>query len=168
MAVSREAMMTALRNERLCAEVTEDIVVFAIGMRINRFWKIWKWLPVFLEMPPMLKEQAVDPSIGLLSTRFMFAGRNIGVLQHWRSTEDLHAYAHGTARLHIAAWQRFNARIGTSGDVGIWHETYAVPATSMESVFINMPAYGLGVAGTLFLARGDRASAKKRLARRSA
>jgi hypothetical protein len=119
-------------------------------------------------MPAMLKDQEADPSTGLLSTRFMFGFRNIGVLQHWRSTEDLHAYAHGTGRLHIAAWRRFNARIGTSGDVGIWHETYAVPATGMEFVFVNMPAYGLGVAGMLFPAKGSRASARKRLNRDAA
>lgn len=154
-----------LHNERLCAETADDIVVFAIGMRINRFWKVWKWFPVFLEMPPMLKEQGADPSIGLLSTRFMFGVRNIGVLQHWRTVEDLQAYAHGTGRLHLAAWRRFNARIGTSGDVGIWHETYAVPADRIESVFVNMPAYGLGIAGKLFPAKGDRASAAKRLRR---
>ena len=161
----REVMVTTLRNERLCAEMENDIVVFAIGMRINRFWKVCKWFPVFLEMPAMLREQEADPSIGLLSTRFMSGLRNIGVLQHWHSTEALHAYAHGAGRLHTAAWQRFNARIGTSGDVGIWHETYAVQAKSMESVFVNMPAYGLGVAGMLFPAKGDRASARKRLGR---
>ena len=152
-----------LHQERLCAETPDAIVVFAIGMRINRFWKVWKWFPVLLEMPPMLKEQQADPSIGLLSTRFMFGFRNIGVLQHWRSTDDLQAYAHGPGRHHLAAWQRFNARVGTSGDVGIWHETYAVPAGRMESIFVNMPAYGLGVAGKLFPAKGERASAAKRL-----
>jgi len=155
--------MTTSNNERLCAETHNDIVVFAIGMRINRFWKVWKWFPVLLEMPRMLKEQEADVSIGLLSTRFMFGLRNIGVLQHWRSTDDLHAYAHSSGRLHLDAWKRFNARIGTSGDVGIWHETYAVPASRIESIFVNMPAYGLGVAGKLFPAKGDRASAAKRL-----
>lgn len=155
--------MAAIRKERLCAEVNHDIVVFAIGMRINRFWKVWQWWPVFREMPAMLREQAADPSIGLLSSRLMFGFRNIGVLQHWRSTDHLHAYAHGAGRLHIAAWQRFNARIGTGGDVGIWHETYAVPARSLESIFVNMPAYGLGAAGVLLPAKGARASARKRL-----
>lgn len=155
--------MATTYNERLCAEVDHDIVVFAIGMRINRLWKIWRWWPVFREMPAMLREQGADPSIGLLSTRLMFGFRNIGVLQHWRSTEHLHDYAHNAGRLHIAAWQRFNARIGTSGDVGIWHETYAVPATRLESIFVNMPPYGLGMAGALFPARGTRASARKRL-----
>lgn len=155
--------MVAQHNERLCAETSDDIVVFAIGMRINRFWKVWKWFPVLLEMPKMLTEQEADPSIGLLSTRFMFGLRNIGVLQHWRSTDDLHTYAHSSGRSHLDAWKRFNARIGTSGDVGIWHETYAVAAGRIESIFVNMPAYGLGIAGKLFPAKGDRASAAKRL-----
>lgn len=154
-----------LRAERLCAETTEDIVVFAIGMRINRFWKVWKWFPVAREMPMMLKEQEADPSIGLLSTRLMFGFRNIGVLQLWRSTEDLNAYAHSPDRLHLDAWKRFNARIGTGGDVGIWHETYSVPKTGIESIYVNMPPYGLGAARSLFPARGARASAAKRLRR---
>lgn len=160
--------MTEILRERLCAEVPGDIVVFAIGMRINKLWKVWRWLPVFRAMPRMLEEQQTDPSIGLLSTRLTFGLRNIGVLQLWRSAEDLHAYAHGPGRLHLAAWRRFNARVGTSGDVGIWHETYVVPAGSMESVFVNMPRYGLGAAGTLLPAKGDRASAAKRLRRSAA
>lgn len=141
-----------------------EVVVFAIGMRINRLWKFWKWLPVLGEMPPMLREQEADPTIGLLSSRPSFGLRNIGVLQHWRSAEDLHAYAHQAGGVHLAAWRRFNDRIGTSGDVGIWHETYVVPAGGMESIFVNMPRYGLGVAGRLFPAKGKRSSARKRLA----
>ena len=116
----------------------------------------------------MLKDQEVDPAIGLLSTRLTFGLRNIGVLQHWRSAEHLRAYAHAAGGTHVAAWKRFNARIGTSGDVGIWHETYIVPAARMESVYVNMPRYGLGLAGQLFPAKGDRASAAKRLSQRGA
>lgn len=156
--------MEQLMTERLCAEVPGAIVVFAIGMRINRWWKPWRWLPVLREMPPMLREQAADPAIGLLSVRQIFGLRNIGVLQHWQSAEHLHAYAHQAGGTHVAAWRRFNERIGTSGDVGIWHETYVVPAGHSESVYVNMPRYGLGVAGQLFPAKGARASARKRLA----
>ena len=155
--------MTELLNERLCAEVPDEVVVFAIGMRINRWWKPWRWMPVAAEMPPMLQEQGADPSIGLLSVRPIVGLRNIGVLQHWQSAEHLYAYAR--AGTHMAAWRRFNERIGTSGDVGIWHETYVVPAGHSESVYVNMPRYGLGVAGALFPAKGSRASARKRLAR---
>ncbi len=156
--------MSTILKERLCAEVDHDIVVFVIGMRINRLWKVWKWVPVMLEMPPMIREQLTRPEIGLLSSRLTFGLRNIGVLQHWRSAADLQNYAHRPAGAHLEAWKRFNAKVGVSGDVGIWHETYVVPARSLESVFVNMPAYGLGVAGRLFPAKGGRASAKKRLA----
>ncbi|MFC4493955.1 monooxygenase family protein [Streptomyces ovatisporus] len=30
--------------------------------------------------------------------------------------------------------------------MGIWHETYAVPAGRYEAVYVNMPPYGLGSA----------------------
>lgn len=160
--------MSEILRERLCAEAPGEVVVFAIGMRINKLWRVWRWFPVFMAMPKMLKEQEVDPAIGLLSTRLTFGLRNIGVLQHWRSAEHLHAFAHAAGGTHVAAWKRFNARIGTSGDVGIWHETYVVPAAAMESVYVNMPRYGLGLAGQLFSAKGDRASAAKRLGRRGA
>jgi hypothetical protein len=32
--------------QRMTAQVEGECVVFLIGMRINRFWKIHKWLPV--------------------------------------------------------------------------------------------------------------------------
>lgn len=158
--------MNEIRAERLAGETAGDVVVFAIGMRINKFWKVWKWLPVFLDMARLLAELKADPSIGLLSSRPMFGFRTPGVLQHWRNTDDLIAYARSVDHRHMAVWKRFNAQVGTRGDVGIWHETYAVTAGSMESVFVNMPVSGLGVAGSLFSAKGDRASAKKRLSRK--
>ncbi|OFA03606.1 monooxygenase family protein [Duganella sp. HH101] len=37
-----------IHSERLTAEVEGDFVVFLIGMRINKPWKIHKWLPVVL------------------------------------------------------------------------------------------------------------------------
>jgi hypothetical protein len=33
-----------------------------------------------------------------------------------------------------------------SGDVGIWHETYVVGAGAYESVYSNMPVFGLAAA----------------------
>jgi hypothetical protein len=67
--------------------------------------------------------------------------------------------------VHVSAWQSFNQKVGSSGDVGIWHETYVVPNSCAESVYVNMPRYGLGLAGNVFPAKGHRATAAKRLAR---
>jgi len=150
-------------EERVCAEVEDEVVVFLIGMRINRPWKFWTWWPVFTAMPRMLKELAAHPELGLLTARGQFGFRNFSVLQYWKSAKHLQAYAHAKSHVHLPAWQAFNQKIGTGGDVGIWHETYVVPKSQMESVYVNMPRYGLGLAGGIFPAKGHRATAAKRL-----
>jgi len=47
--------------ERMAAEIEGDFVVFIIGMRINKPWKVHKWMPVLLAMPRMLKELKKQP-----------------------------------------------------------------------------------------------------------
>ena len=77
--------------------------------------------------------------------------------------ESLHAYAHAEGGLHRAAWQSFNARARRAGDaVGIWHETFVVPAGHAESVSVGMPPHGLGKAfGTIPVARGRERAAQR-------
>ena len=157
--------MSKIIANRMCAELEGEFVVFLIGMRINKLWKVSAWLPVLMSMPAMLKELGARPELGLLDARISMSGRVLMVVQYWRSVAQLQAYAHARDRVHLPAWKRFNDRVGSNGDVGIWHETYVVPPGNAESVYVNMPAFGLGLAGTLFPAKGARASAAKRLAR---
>jgi hypothetical protein len=49
--------MTELLNERRCAKVPGDVAVFAIGTRINRWWKPWHWMPVAAEMCPCFRSR---------------------------------------------------------------------------------------------------------------
>ena len=162
-------IMDGIVTERVCAEVEGGVTVFLIGMRLNRPWKPWRWLPVMLAMSRMLGELRRDPALGLLATNAMMMGwRDFALLQYWRSAEHLTAYAHAAERAHMPAWRRFNAAIGSNGDVGIWHETYVAPPGMAESVFVNMPRFGLGAAGVLHPAKGERSSAAKRLRRRDA
>ncbi len=156
--------MPELIAERMCAEVEGEIVVFLIGMRVNRLWKVWKWLPVMIAMQAMLRELAARPELGLLHSRAQLGLRSPSLLQYWQSAEHLRAYAHGADEAHLPAWQSFNRRVGTDGDVGIWHETYVVPRGRLEAIYVNMPRFGLGRAGALFPAKGSRSSAAKRLA----
>jgi hypothetical protein len=58
--------MTQINAQRMTVEVEGDFVVLLIGMRINKPWKVHKWLPVFLAMPRMLKELKNRPESGLL------------------------------------------------------------------------------------------------------
>ncbi len=149
--------------DRMTAEIDGDFVVFLIGMRINHWWKPWRWLPVGLAMGRMLAELHRQPALGLLHARSQFGLRNAIVTQYWRSFADLHAYAHAPSLEHRPAWAAFNRAAASNGDVGIWHETFLVAAGQYESVYNNMPPFGLGVAGTLVAARGRRTSAKGRL-----
>ena len=156
--------MVELIRERVCAEREGGVVVFLIGMRINRLGKPWRWLPVMMAMPRMLRELAAHPELGMLSASSYLGGRDFLVVQYWKSAEHLQRYARGTTQAHLPAWRRFNAEIGTGGDVGIWHETHVVPAGHSEALYVNMPRHGLGLSGELHAAVGERSTAAKRLA----
>lgn len=151
-----------IRRERLTATVEGDFVVFLIGMRINQPLKLHKWLPVAAAMPRMIKELREQPELGFLHAE-MWLSRTIIQVQYWRSMEQLLAYAKNREAGHLPAWQAFNKVVSTDGSVGIWHETYAASAGSHENVYVNMPAFGLGKAGTLQAAAGGRQSAAGRL-----
>ena len=146
--------------QRLAAQLDGEFVVFLIGMRINKPWKIHKWLPVFLGMPRMLRELSARPECGLLGyTLFPFF-----VVQYWRSYEHLERYARSKDHTHWPAWLAFNRRVGASrGDVGIWHETYCIAPGRYEAIYSGMPAYGLGKAGRLVPAAGHRENSRGRL-----
>jgi hypothetical protein len=155
--------MSDIRKGRFTAKIEGDFVVFIIGMRINRLWMIHKWLPVAQAMPRMLKELFQNKEMGLLHVEAAWAGRTVITTQYWRAFEQLHAYAHARDLAHLLAWAEFNRRVGGNGSVGIFHETYLVRAGEYESVYANMPPFGLAAAGTIEAAVGRYQSAKARL-----
>ena len=110
--------MSTVHTGRMTAAIEGEFVVFIIGMRINRPWKINQWLPVFLTMPKMLRELAATPDSG-------FLGYSSGpiptmMVQYWRLFDDLERYARANDREHWPVWVAFNRRVGAaSGDVGI-------------------------------------------------
>ena len=131
---------------RFTAQIEGDVVVFIIGMRINKLWKIHKWLPVARAMGPMLATLFAHPEKGMLGASSSVSGRTITLIQHWRSFDDLERFAKDRDDPHLEPWRRFNQRIGSCGDVGVFHETYRVGAGNYESVYVNMPVMGLAKA----------------------
>jgi hypothetical protein len=82
-----------------------------------------------------------------------------------RSFEHLEAYARAKDREHWPAWGDFNRNVkSSSGDVGIWRETYRVHACEYEAIYGSMPTFGLGKVGTLVPAAGKKDSARGRIA----
>lgn len=155
--------MTEIHPGRHTAALDQPVVVFLIGMRVNKLWKVWAWLPVFLAMFPMLYRLMRDPDRGLLDSSTWFSWRQVMLVQYWKSFEKLEAFARSPDEPHVDAWARFNDRIGGSGDVGIWHETYRVEPGTCECVYGNMPRVGLPAATEHVPATGTRLTARRRL-----
>ena len=156
-----------LIRERVTAELPGEFVVFLIGMRINNPLRVHQWLPVAAAMPRMIKELARQPELGLLHAENWFS-RTLLMVQYWRSMDQLLAYATNREAEHLPAWKAFNQAVGTNGAVGIWHETYGISPGRFESIYVNMPQFGLGKAGSVVPASGHRKFARGRLGEKAA
>jgi hypothetical protein len=140
-----------------------EIVVFLLGMRVNKIWRPDAWLPVFLGQARMLRELSRDPESGLLGHR-MTIGRDGGTsIQYWTDTESLYRYAADSARLHKPAMVEYYRKERTAERaVGIWHETFKVAAS--ETIYGDMPPIGLGAALGLVPVTKSMSKARQRLA----
>jgi len=102
-------------------------------------------LPTDEPMAWLRRGEAED--LGFLGARTLLGGKGVTVVQYWRSVEDIYRYASAPAHEHRPAWTAFNNRARRAqGVVGIWHETYAVPAGAHESVYVGMPVMGIAEA----------------------
>ena len=45
--------MPQVNAERMAAVMEDGFVLFLIGMRVNKPWKVHKWWPVFTAMPKL-------------------------------------------------------------------------------------------------------------------
>ena len=154
--------MAEVFTNRMTGEFRGDFVVFLIGMRFNRLWKIHKWLPVLRAMRRMIPELAMDRESGFLGCEAWY-GRATIMVQYWRSFEQLENYAKKKSAQHLPAWAAFNRNVGSNGDVGIWHETFLVREGAYECVYNNMPRFGLAKAGEHMPATGKRQTATGRM-----
>ncbi len=154
--------MTAINAGRWTARSDEAFVLFLIGMRFNKPWKVHKWAPVFLAMPRMIAELQRQPELGFLGAD-TWLGRTTLMVQYWRSFEHLDAYAKARERAHLPAWAAFNRAVGDNGDVGIYHETYQVAPGASENIYGNMPPILFGRIGRLTPAQGRYQGARARL-----
>jgi hypothetical protein len=155
--------MTQIFNGRFTARTHKPFVVFLIGMRINQWWRIDKWLPVFNAMNPMMRALYTYSEKGFLHAEYFWNFSGPVLIQYWRSFEDLENFARNPSDPHIEPWRKFNQAIGSNGTVGIWHETYLVNPNQFECVYGNMPKFGLAAAMEHVQAVGRRETARLRL-----
>lgn len=147
--------------------ITDDweggLVVFLIGMRINAWWRPDLWMPVLRSMSRMLAELRARPELGLLGVAPTGISNPLVLIQYWKSLEDLQRFAAARDLPHLPAWNDFNRRVRATDAVGVWHETFVVPANAHETIYVNMPPFGLAAATGARPAVGARATARGRL-----
>ena len=135
--------MAKVHPGRYTATIDGEFVVFVIGMRFNKLWKVHQWLPVFRAMPKMIATLMKHPEKGMLGARTMWAGRTITMIQYWRSFDHLERFSRDTNDPHIGPW------IGPG---------------QYECVYANMPAMGLAAVGNHQPVGGRSEAARDRVA----
>lgn len=149
---------------RVTAKLEKPVVLFLIGMRINKWRTLPRWLWFMRTMPTMLKELEANPESGLLWYRNYLSFPNLMVQQYWESFDKLLAYSSNKDAAHFPAWGRFMRELQNEGSIGIWHETYLIEPGKFECVYGNMPPFGLAAATSQVKAEGRMAAAKERFA----
>jgi fumigallin biosynthesis monooxygenase-like protein len=154
--------MAEVKEGRWTAQIDGDFVVFLIGARLELRHPVRSFndLGGMKGMQHMLKFLTQHPERGLLG----FHAHGLTIVQYWRSFEDLERFAKNPDDPHLAPWRKYWQRVGKTGRTGIWHETFLVRAGEYESIYGNMPSFGLGRATTLVPLSKD-ATARGRLKR---
>jgi hypothetical protein len=150
---------------RYTAEVdASSVTVFLIGMRANRWWRIGRVMSIANRMAPMLRHLSTHPEAGLLGFESWF-GRTTVLVSYWASPEHLQRFAADRDAPHLEPWRNFQRAFAGSGDVGVWHETYQVPAGDLEAVYSDMPLFGLAKATAHVPIGAGRNTARQRMGR---
>lgn len=67
---------------------------------------------------------------------------HLSIIGYFKTMDHLHAYAHGAS--HREAWRWWNLNAKDMPHIGVYHETFDVPAHHWEAIYLQTPALGLG------------------------
>jgi len=141
-------MRTPINPGRQTADIEGDFVVFLIGARLNRPTQVFRAMKDLGtgkgSMTQMLKYLMSKPEKGLLG----YTAGYPTIVQYWRSFEHLEAFATDKDDPHLETWRNYIRRAKDNPRTGIWHETYLVRAGEYETIYTNMPDFGLAKAST--------------------
>lgn len=119
--------MAKIYRGRHAGRIDGSFVVFLIGMRINKPWKVSEWWPVARAMSPMLQELYSHPEKGFLGGEVFLslANRSPALLQYWRSFDHLDRFARDRNDPHLPAgasaattspaWRPPTSAVGSGG-----------------------------------------------------
>jgi hypothetical protein len=108
--------------------------------------------------------QATAQGAGLLGSEAFTLGRgHFGVLQYWKSFDDLDAWSRRPP--HAEWWRAAVDRMRRRHDLGVYHEVFLVPAANIESIHLDCKPAGLARFGTIGEPVGPMTTARGRLGR---
>lgn len=156
--------MSKLNKERMIGNLEGEFLVFMIELHVHKLWQLWRWYPTVRAMTNMLVELLGNEEYGLLNYEYRFSFRRQFIVMYWRSFEHMHDWALNKDAAHIEGWKMLNKLMKKHPDLlGFWHESYVVHPNEYESFYHNVPAVGLGRAGTVLPIRGRASTAAQRL-----
>jgi hypothetical protein len=108
--------------------------------------------------------RAMAEGAGLLNSEsFSIAIDHFGVLQYWRSFDDLDAWSRRPP--HSEWWRSAVERMRLRKDFGVYHETFLVRPSDIESIYLDCHPAGLAAFGVLGEPVGPMTTSRGRLGR---
>src|SRR5262249_20530396 len=145
-------------------ESIAELCVVRLGLQVRKASALFYARRLGRAIEKSAKE-AIAGETGLLrSERFAMGWNHFGVLQYWRSFDDLEAWSRRPP--HSEWWREAVGRMRARGDVGIYHEAYLVPRGQVETIYMNCQPVGLAAFGALGEPVGPLTTGRDRLGRR--
>jgi hypothetical protein len=142
-------------------ETVAELCLVRMGMRARGLRARW-FAARMMRAIDREADEAIASGAGLLrSERFAMGRGHRGVLQYWRSFDDLEAWSRRPP--HSEWWRAAVERMRARADFGIYHETFLVPRDRIESIYLNCPPTGLSAFGELGEPVGPRTTGRGRL-----
>ena len=145
-------------------ESVDELCLIRLGLMVLRP-SAW---PFLFKMGRAIEAATRAPeavSGGLLHSERLFVSlRHVVILQYWASFDQMEAWSHREP--HAEWWRMANARMRSKGDFAIYHESYVVPRSGIESIYLNSPKVGLAAFGMTSAAEGKMTTSRDRLGRR--
>ena len=147
-------MTSALNRTTADLSSYPDLVVIYLGMRVNEP----RGVRTLMSFGPKIRKSVEAQPGGLLlheNLLFSLFPPHAGMRQYWRDFDSLERWARSLP--HQQWWQQF---LRDRGGTGFWHETYLIKPGKYETIYSNMPLFGLAAASSHERAEGKLSTAR--------
>ncbi|KAK4690657.1 ribonuclease P/MRP protein subunit POP1, partial [Lecanoromycetidae sp. Uapishka_2] len=120
-------------------EADKGVVVFVVGASFNHPFGVFA--PGVKELGSRFRAMFLGKT-DTMSHSTPGGGRSTVTISYWKSREHLHAFAQGP--VHRDGWNWFNHIHKEYPHIGIFHETFDVPAGGWENIYNSIWPIGMG------------------------